>query len=345
MEPLKVLQYGVGPIGASIVKVLCARPQVQIVGAVDVDPAKAGKDLGDVAGTQKLDIRISENAKTALGHTKPDVVVHCTGSYLKGVAAQILECIDAGACVVSTTEELAYPFEKYPELAQEIDSKARAKGVAVLGTGVNPGFVMDTLVLVLSGVCQRINAIHAERVVDAGRRRLPLQKKVGAGLSVEEFNRGVAEGRIRHVGLPESVSLIASTVGWRLGEIQERITPVIAEDPVQTDYMKVDKGQVAGVRQVAKGLLAGQEVIVFDLRMYLGAKDQHDSVLIDGIPPIDMIIKGGIQGDQATAGIVANAVNTITRAPPGLRLMTELPPIAPKMGTAMERGPTTLREF
>ncbi len=345
MEPLKVLQYGVGPIGASIVKVLSARPQVQIVGGVDVDPEKVGRDLGEIAGTQKLGVRVSKDAKATLTEYKPDVVVHCTGSYLKAVAPQLLECIDAGASVVSTTEELAYPFEKFPELAEEIDSKARAKGVAVLGTGINPGFVMDTLVLVLSDVCQSVNAIRAERVVDAARRRLPLQTKVGAGLSVEEFNKRVTEGTIRHVGLSESVSLIASAIGWKLGEIQERITPVVAEAQVQTDYVKVEKGKVAGIRQVAKGLLAGQEVIVLDLRMYVSAKDPHDSILIDGVPPIDMIIRGGLHGDEATAGIVANAVMAITGVTPGLRLMSELPPFPPRMGLAERRSHTTLRKF
>jgi 4-hydroxy-tetrahydrodipicolinate reductase len=330
LKTIKVVQYGLGPIGLGIVEVLLTRPWVQLVGAIDIDESKVGKDVGQLLGNpRRIGVTVSDKAKDILKHVSPDIVTHATSSYMKTIHPQIIEIIEHGASVVSTAEELSYPFVKYPELAREIDEKARNKKLKVLGTGVNPGFLLDTLAVALSGVCQRVNSIRAERVVDASRRRLPLQKKTGAGLSPEEFEQKVAQGAIKHVGLPESVGLITLAMGWKVGEIQERITPVIAEAPVASDYIKVPAGSVAGVRQVAKGILAGEELVVLDLRMYLGAQNPHDSVLIDGVPPVDMIIRGGVQGDQATPAIIVNSLPKIVHLEPGLRTMLDMPPIAP----------------
>jgi len=327
---IKVVQYGLGPIGLGIVEVLLTRPWVQLVGAIDIDKKKVGKDVGELLHPQRrLSIEISDKPHDVLKYAKPDIVTHATSSYLTAVYPQIAEVLEHGSSVVSTTEELSYPFVKHPELARELDTNARQMGVVVLGTGVNPGFLLDTLAVVLSGVCQTVNSIRAERVVDTARRRLPLQKKTGAGLSAEEFEKLVGQGSIKHHGLPESVGLIALAMGWRLGEIQERITPVIAEKEVRSDYLTVPAGRVAGVRQVAKGILGGQELVVLDLRMYLGAENPHDSIVIDGIPPVDMTIRGGVHGDRATPAIVVNALPKISLLPPGLRTMLDLPPIAP----------------
>ena len=330
LKTIKVIQYGLGPIGLGIVEVLLSRPWVQLVGAIDIDKNKVWKDVGELLEPpRKIGVSVTDKAKDVLKRTSPDIVTHATSSYMKNVRPQIIEILEHGASVVSTAEELSYPFVKYPEMAKEIDEKAREKKAVVLGTGVNPGFLLDTLAVALSGVCQKVNSIRAERVVDASRRRLPLQKKIGAGLTPVEFEKKVSEGTIKHVGLPESVGLIALAMGWKVGEIQERISPIIAETAVSSDYIKVAPGSVAGVRQVAKGILAGQELVVLDLRMYLGAPNPHDSILIDGVPPVDMTIRGGVQGDSATPAIVANSLPKITSLQPGLRTMLDLPPIAP----------------
>jgi 4-hydroxy-tetrahydrodipicolinate reductase len=330
MRTIKVVQYGLGPIGLGIVEVLLARPWIQLVGAIDVDKNKVGKDVGQLLDSPKnTGVIVSDKVEDVLKKTSPQIVTHATSSYMKTIHPQIVKLIEHGANVVSTAEELSYPFIKHPELAKELDDKARDRKTVVLGTGINPGFLLDTLVVALSGVCQKVNSIRAERVVDASRRRLPLQKKIGAGLSPSEFEKKVAEGTIKHVGLPESVGLIALAMGWKVGEIQERITPVIAEKEVKSDFIKVPPGAVAGVRQVAKGILAGQELVVLDLRMYLGAQNPHDSVLIDGIPPVDMSIRGGVQGDRATPAIIVNSIPKIMSLEPGLRTMLDLPPIPP----------------
>ena len=346
LERIKVVQFGLGPIGLGIVEVLLARPQVELVGAIDIDKNKVGKDIGQFLGNpRKTGITISDKARDVLRSTNPDIVTHATSSYLEEIHPQITEIVEHGASVVSTAEELSYPFVKYPDLARQIDSRAKERQVAVLGTGVNPGFLLDTLAAALSGVCQKVNSIRAERVVDASRRRLPLQKKIGAGLTPEEFERKVGEGAIKHVGLPESVGLVALAMGWKLGEIQERISPVIAETVVESEFLKVPAGAVAGVRQVAKGILGGQELVVLDLRMYLGAQNPHDSILIDGVPPVDLVIRGGVHGDRATPAIVANVLPKVARLEPGLRTMLDLPPISPIVGSIPSDRSVMLKTF
>lgn len=181
--------------------------------------------------------------------------------------------------------------------------------------------------------------------MNASRCRLPLQRKIGAGLSQAEFDRKVAEGAIKHVGLPESVGLIALAMGWKVGEIQERITPVLAESDVSSEHVAAPVGSVAGVRQVAKGILAGHELVVLDLRMYLGAQNPHDSVLIDGIPPVDMTIRGEVQGDKATPAIIANTLPKIRRLEPGLRTMLDLPPISPCLSVEESDRSVMLKTF
>jgi hypothetical protein len=332
LETIRVVQYGLGPIGLGIVEVLLTKPWVKLVGAIDIDKNKVGKDVGLLLRpARKVGVTISDQAGDVLGDSAPRIVTHATSSYVETILPQIMDIVEHNASVVSTTEELSYPFVKHPDLAEKIDQRAKENGTVVLGTGVNPGFMLDTLAVAISGVCQDVNSIRAERVVDASRRRLPLQKKIGAGLSQEEFQRKVAEGRIKHVGLPESVGLIALAMGWKLGEIQERITPVVAEKAVESEFIKVSAGDVAGVRQVAKGILGGQELVVLDLRMYLGAQNPHDSILIDGIPPVDMTIRGGVHGDRATPAVVVNCLPKIERLQPGLRTMVDLPPICPTM--------------
>ncbi len=311
-------------------EVLLERPWAQLVGAIDIDKNKIGKDVGELLGNpRQIGVRVGEKAGNVLRDAKPDVVTHSTSSYMDRIYPQITEIVEHQASVVSTAEELSYPFVKYPDLAKKLDERAKEKKVTVLGTGVNPGFLLDTLVVTLTGVCQKVTSVRAERVVDASRRRLPLQKKIGAGLSPQEFETKVAEGTIKHVGLPESVGLIALAMGWKLGEIQERISPVIAEKAVESEFVKVPVGAVAGVRQVAKGILGGQELVVLDLRMYLGAQNPHDSIIIDGVPPVDMIIRGGVHGDRATPAIVANTLPKIAGLERGLRTMLDLPPISP----------------
>jgi 4-hydroxy-tetrahydrodipicolinate reductase len=269
-------------------------------------------------------VRVAVDAEEVLAQ-EPDVVMHTTSSYLTSVADQLLACLNAGASVVSTCEELAYPFRKYPELSRKLDAAAHEAGVALAGVGVNPGFVMDKLLLTLSSVSQRVDTARAVRIVDASKRRLPLQKKIGAGMTREEFRQQVAAGVIKHHGLPESIAMVADGLGFELEDITETIEPKIAESRVVTEFLEVQPGQVAGVHQIARGLARGQEKIYMELQMYVGAPDSADTVELTGVPNIRMSVPGGTHGDIATAAVAVNCIPVVLAAPAGLRSAHDLP--------------------
>ncbi len=324
--PIRVVQYGIGAIGSALTKLLVAKKWAKIVGAVDVDKEKAGRDLGVVAGLgRKLDVLVSPSLENALPKTEADVVVHSTVSRLQLVWPQIREAVERGLDVVSSCEELAYPWKRQPELAHEIDEFAKSHGSSVLGTGVNPGFVMDTLVLALTAACQEIESIQVHRVVDASTRRLPLQKKIGAGRTVEEFQGKVAEGSMGHVGLEESMALMADSLGWKLDIVTTSIQPVVAEKRTISPFLTVDPGRVTGLRQIARGARAGREVLSLELEMYLGAAEPRDSVKIKGVPSLDVTFNGGVAGDAATVAIMVNVLPRVLAARPGLVTMRDIP--------------------
>ncbi|MGQ0568683.1 MAG: dihydrodipicolinate reductase [Armatimonadota bacterium] len=282
--------------------------------AIDIDPQKAGRDLGTLLGLDPLGVSVTADAAAALTRG-PQVVLHSTQSHLAQVTSQILACIEAGACVVSTCEELAFPWRHHPVDARRIDEAAKARGVTVVGVGVNPGFVMDLLPIVLTGPCRDVRAVRVTRVVDAGQRRLPLQRKVGAGLEQAAFEEGVAAGRIGHVGLAESVAMIADALGWALEEIREEIEPVLVGT------------EVRGLHQVATGLHDGRPGITLDLTMAVGAPHPRDTVVIEGEPALHVTAAGGIHGDVATCAIAVNAIPRVLAAPPGLTTVHRLNPI------------------
>ncbi len=325
-KKIRVVQYGIGPIGASIVRLMRQKASLEIVGAIDKDPAKAGRDLGEVVGAPDAPWGVVVLADAAAVLERPvDVVIHSTSSYLENVMDQLLACLSAGCCIVSTCEELAYPWRKHPGLSEKLDAAAKEEGVALVGTGVNPGFVMDKLVLTLSAVSQKVDSARAVRVVDASKRRLPLQKKIGAGMTPDEFRAQVAAGAIKHHGLPESVAMVAEGLGISLDDISETIEPVIAEETVKTEFLEVAAGQVAGVHQFARGTSGGREKIYLELKMYVGAKQPADSIELKGEPNISLVIPGGTHGDVATAAVAVNSIPAILAAPAGLRTSRDLP--------------------
>jgi 4-hydroxy-tetrahydrodipicolinate reductase len=324
-KKIRAIQYGIGPIGASILKLMREKDAIEIMGAIDNDPSKIGKDLGEVVGASDAPwgVKVSGDAKGILEQSA-DVVMHTTSSSLPKVVEQLLAALEVGSCVVSTCEELSYPFRTYPELAAQLDKSAKENGVALVGTGVNPGFVMDKLIITLAAVSQRIDHAKALRIVDASTRREPLQKKIGAGLSVEEFRARVQEGTIKHVGLPESVAMVADSLGLRIDQITETIEPKVASERVETEFLAVEAGQAAGVHQIARGLADGKELVYMELQMYVGAKDPADTVELQGHPNISLSIPGGSHGDIATASVAVNSIPSILEAPSGLRTSREL---------------------
>jgi hypothetical protein len=324
-KKIRVIQYGVGPIGASLVRLMREKQAIEVIGAIDTDPAKAGRDLGEVAGASDAPWGITISAETDVLEEAADVVVHSTSSHLPAVMDQISACLAAESCVVSTCEELAYPYRKYPDLAAKLDSQAKSWGVALVGTGVNPGFVMDKLVLTLGAAAQRVDSLRVTRIVDASKRRLPLQRKVGAGLSPEEFKEQVAAGTIKHHGLPESIAMVADGFGFEIEEITETIEPVIAREAFHTEFLEVAAGRAAGVHQIARGISGGKEKIHMELQMYVGAPESNDKIELSGEPNLTLTIQGGTHGDIATAALVVNTIPAILAAPAGLKTSRDLP--------------------
>ncbi len=326
MKKIGVIQYGLGPIGVETAKLVLQKTGMEIVGAVDISKEIAGKDLGEVLGLGKrMGIVVTDNARALFSSVKADVVLHTAGSRIPKIYDQFEEIINAGLNVISSSEELLFPLKENDELAARIDRLARIKGVTVLGTGVNPGFVMDALPLFLSAVCQDVKKIHVERVVDAGTRRLPLQRKVGAGMTTEAFHEKIGRKELGHVGLLESLYLVAQKLGMGLDDVIETIDPVVAAKAVKTQYFSLKPGDVAGIRHVARGIRDGEIVITLDLRMYIGAEDPHDAVHIVGTPEIRLRIEGGIAGDQATAAVLVNSIKTVVGAKPGLTTVSDIP--------------------
>ncbi|HTL43291.1 MAG TPA: hypothetical protein VL262_03060 [Vicinamibacterales bacterium] len=324
--PIRVLHFGLGPIGAAVVRQCAARRGFRIVGAVDIDPAKAGKDLGEVAGVgRKLKVPVSEDAKKAIKASKPDVVVLCTQSSLKKVMPQMEAILKLKVPIVSTTEELAYPTKGNMKYARAIHEMAKKARVAVLGTGVNPGFTMDALPITLTGVCERVESIRVDRIQDARVRRLPFQQKIGAGLTREQFQKKVDDGSVRHVGLAESISMIADAMGWKLDKITDEIQPKIATETVASEFLAVDPGYVCGIVQDGVGYRDGQAIITLHMEAYLGAPESFDAVQVAGSPALNMKIAGGVHGDVATASITVNSIPKILEVAPGLHTMRDMP--------------------
>ena len=324
--PIKVLHYGLGPIGAAVVKQVAERRGFRIVGAVDIDPMKVGRDLGDVAGLGRaLRVRVSSDAKKTIKSTRPDVVVLCTVSSLKKVTPQIEDVLTLKVPIVSTTEELAYPTGANLKYARVIHAAAKKARVGVLGTGVNPGFTMDALPITLTAVCERVDSIWVDRIQDARIRRLPFQQKIGAGLTREQFQKKVDDASVRHVGLAESVSMIAGAMGWKLDRITDEIQPKIATSTVSSEFLAVDPGYVCGIVQDGIGYRDGQAVITLHMEAYLGAPESYDAVEIAGSPNIRSKIAGGVHGDVATASITVNSIPGILQVAPGLHTMRDMP--------------------
>ncbi len=323
--PTKVLIMGLGPIGAGIARQLLARKNFKVVAAVDIDPAKAGRDLGDVlGGERRTGVKVTPDVVAAIRKAKPQAAVLCTSSSLKKVWPQLEAVLKLRVPIVSTTEELSYPWFSNRPLARKIDAAAKKAKVGVVGTGVNPGFAMDALPIALTAICERVDSVRVERIQDARIRRLPFQQKIGSGLTPEEFAEKVKDFTVRHVGLTESVAMIADALGLELDRVTDEIQPKIAREAVESRFLKVPAGRVCGIVQDGIGYVSGEPRIALHMEAYLGAPETYDRVVVDGSPKLDVRAEGGYHGDVATASIAVNTIPKLLNARPGLHTMRSL---------------------
>ncbi len=323
-QTLKVSIAGLGTIGRATARIVLQTPGLKLLAASDPAPAYAGKDLGVVLGLpRKLHIKVAGDSESR-ARRGIDVAFVCTSSLLRDVKPQIGALLACRTHVLTTCEELAYPAPAHAAELRELDRLARSKKVAVLSTGVT-GFAMETLALGLTGPCAKVKRISVTRVVDAGARSLAFQRRVGAGLSLGQFRRAVTEGAVRNVGLVESVHMIAGALGWKLDRVDQVIEPAIAPRDLDTEYLRVPAGSAAGVRQAVRAYRNGDLAVSLDLQAYVGAEAPRDHVLVDGEPPVDATVAGGISDELATAALLVNSVPRLLAAPPGLLTAKELP--------------------
>jgi 4-hydroxy-tetrahydrodipicolinate reductase len=330
MAPVPVAHVGLGAIGREVVRLVLQRDDLRLAGAYDVDPQLVGTLVGSVLSIESApEVTV---VGSMAGVSVPEdglVVTHTTSSSLKRCLPELLAAVESGAHVVSSCEELSYPWVQAPEAAARLDDAARAAGVAVVGTGVNPGFAMDYLPVVLSGAAKRVDSVRVHRVQDAGLRREPLQAKVGAGITREEFDARVAAGTMGHVGLTESAQAVAAALGWDAAGTTESIEPVVADSPTPSAFGIIEPGRVAGIDQLAVVVVDGVERVRLHLQMAVGIGPSRDDVWLTGDPDLHLSVPDGLHGDVATAAALVNTIGSIRHAEPGLRVMSELRPPRP----------------
>ena len=321
---LRTLHVGLGTIGREILKATVesgiGRP------VAGVDPLFVGRQMSDLPEGPATPVPVHADLASAL-ESKPDIAILSTASRVEAIASDLRTLVAAGVNCVSTCEKLAYPWLDTPQLAEELNEKAKNAGVTIVGTGVNPGFLLDALPVFLTRPCEAVSRVAASRFVNTARRRRQLQEKTGAGMTLEEFARKAEAGTVGHVGLAESAALLATGLGWEVSraDINETIEPVLAEEAVSSDYLTVPAGRVKGQLQTITLQGPDAKAIQITLKMALGLEEEYDEVRVEGVPPLHVRVIGGLFGDSATAGCTVNILRQTVAARPGLLTVLDLP--------------------
>ena len=330
MDKIKVIIWGLGAMGSGMAKMALEKQGIEVVGAIASRPEKDGKDLGEVLDIDHVaEVKVSSDVDIAL-KTAADLVLLATSSFTREVYPQLQKIIESRKNVITIAEEMAYPAYEEPQIAESIDVLAREKNVTVLGTGINPGFVLDTLIVALSGVCMDIKKITARRINDLTPFGNTVMKTQGVGTTVEEFHRGIEKGNIvGHIGFNESIMMISKALGINIDEIRQTREPIVSKTHRQTPYAKVSPGMVAGCRHVGIGLQRGREIIVLEHPQQINPElenvDTGDYIDIEGTPDIHLAIKPEIPGGIGTIAMAVNMIPKVIKARPGLVHMQDLP--------------------
>lgn len=322
---MRVLQVGLGDLGRRIAADLRISGRGEIVAAVDPAEELAGRRLASLVAGAPADVTVRPDLDSVGSWSDIDAAIVATSSRLPECEATFRQLLSRGLPVVSTCEELTWPWLRNEDLARALDAEARRHDARLLGTGVNPGFLMDALPAFLSTTCVIVEGVSVERVIDASTRRAAFQRKVGAGLAVPDVEAGLAGARLGHVGLPESLHLLAHHAGLDLDDWEEDGVPVLARTELASELGPVQAGRAAGVRQAARGLRLGVVVAELVFEAVLGAEHPRDRIVIRGEPGLDLVIAGGVHGDVATSAIVIHAVAALREAPAGLHSTATLP--------------------
>lgn len=313
----KVILFGIGNLGTEIFRALQSKSQFKVVGVVDNDSAKLGQDAGVIANTKKSGVLVVNDIRKA--KPKSDIVIHATISSLKDAYDQLSEIVKSRTSTVSTCEQLVYPIGSNKKFAAKLDRLAKKYKVSVIGVGVNPGFLMDSLVLMLSSLCTKIKKIRVERVVNLTRRRKALQKKMCLGCDVKQFH-GIRNS-LGHVGLTESAMMICDTLKVKT-TFRTTLSPIISKHSFNSNGVTVKKSQISGIEHRLVAKRNDSEFLRMNLTMYAGAQE-YDLVEIDGTPPI-YVKTAGVNGDKATISLLLNYIPLVLSAKPGFHTINEL---------------------
>jgi 4-hydroxy-tetrahydrodipicolinate reductase len=326
-EPYRVIQIGFGTIGRPIAEAILMRDNLELVGAMDINPEFIGKKVTEViSSSHSSSLEITDSLENVLSH-QADVALISTSSSLETVASTIYGALNAGLDVVSICEELSYPYDRYKALSKEIDEAAKTAGKTVLGTGINPGYLMDLLPILLTAPCQSVETITVTRCINSSRRRMSFQRKIGTGMTKDAFSDAIAKGDITgHVGLVESIRMVDDALKLNLDNIEE-LPPeaVIATSEVTTPFTTVTIGNVLGLKSRGVGQRDGETIVTLDFVAHADAVPEYDEVIVEGYPEIKQRIEGGVMGDYGTVGMAINCIPMVFEAAPGLITMKDLP--------------------
>lgn len=331
MDEIRVVLIGLGAMGAGIGRVLAARRGVRIVGAVRANPEYHGKDLAEVLEIDgELGVKVDGDAEAVLAASDADLCIISTFSFVQEVKPQILQALRHDCDVITIAEEMAYPVAAEPGATEEIHRRAVGQGRTVLGTGINPGFILDALIIALTAACTDVTRIRARRVNDLSPFGPTVMRTQGVGVTPEEFEKGLAEGTIvGHVGFVESMHMIAYALGWKLDEVVQERRPIIAEQRREGQHITVEPQIVAGCNHTAKGYMNGEPVIVLEhpqqIQPSAAGLETGDYIEIEGVPDISLAIQPEIPGGIGTIALTVNSIPAVIAASPGLKTMADLP--------------------
>lgn len=326
----RVVLIGLDDIGVAIGQALERRTDCQLVAAIDPDPARTGRDLGAVLGRVDLGVIVGRDVADLASYLKADVAVVTTRPFLGQLEPTVVELLDRGLNVVSVCEELAYPQVSHPAIASRLDRLAKARGVSILGTGANPGFMMDTLPLVLSALTEKVERVEIRRTADLSGCG-DVREQFGIGMTIDEFDEAQADGIvIGHVGFEHAAASLAHGLGWRLDDILvDPVRPAfVAPTLRRSSTQDVPAGTVAAVVHTARGYTGDKRVV--DLTVHFGIFEPGDPVdsgdrwRIHGDHQlIELTAESGLDSLTSAVAITANMLPALVDAAPGLRTMGE----------------------
>lgn len=339
-DAIRVVVFGTGQMGAGIARLLLKKPALRLVGVYARRAEREGLDLGMAIGLEReLGIAITTDLTELLARTRPQLAIQATCSKLQEAWQELTTLIAHGVDVISIAEEMAYPAATSPARAGQLQRLAAEHGVSLLGTGVNPGFVLDLLIITLTGVCAEVETITATRVNDLSPYGPTVLREQGVGLTPQDFERGVDEGRVvGHVGFEQSLQMIAAALGWKLERIEQTREPIVSTVSRQTPFVTVEPGQVAGCLHTATAYRNGRAVIELvhpqQIRPELEGVETGDRIEIKGSPNINLAGSPEIPGGLATQAVAVNMIPQVLQAAPGLYCMADLPVPAAMLGGA-----------